>query len=247
MNSAMGLSLGGAGPPQDGESYAQGPDEAASSCRNTEGVAAAGYVVTRRSLHAIAEQVLAGPQHRATGEIALRVTADGFTTVAQPVLSVTSTHLSAVQGRFPLDGATCRGLASLVGVDVGAPLDLYTEHSDIGIDEVLVVDPTAAGELLGALWRGTQALQRLDPAETPILWPEHFDVGISSAEVNYGVSPGDGYLDEPYAYVGPWTKRSGPFWNAPFGAARPMRELGGEDLYQFLAEGRRLTGASLAN
>lgn len=233
--------------PQDGESDGWAPDAAAPPCRNTEGVAAAGYVLARRSLHAVAEQVLAGPQHRRTGEIALRVTADGFTTVAQPDLSLTATHLVAASGRFPIDGATCRGLGLDVGVDVGAPRDLYTEHSDVGIDEVLVVDPSAAGELLGALWRGAQALQRLVPAETPILWPEHFDVGISSDEVNYGVSPGDGHLDEPYAYVGPWTKRSGPFWNAPFGAARPMRELGDEEMYRFLAEGRRLTGANLAN
>ena len=33
-----------------------------------------------------------------------------------------------------------------------------------------------------------------------------------------GVSAGDDYYPTPYAYVGPWTQRTGPFWNAPFGA-----------------------------
>ena len=32
-----------------------------------------------------------------------------------------------------------------------------------------------------------------------------------------GVSAGDDYYPRPYAY-GPWTQRTGPFWNAPFGA-----------------------------
>jgi hypothetical protein len=35
------------------------------------------------------------------------------------------------------------------------------------------------------------------------LWPEHFDLGITAARVNYGVSPGDGHIAEPYLYVGP--------------------------------------------
>lgn len=35
---------------------------------------------TRPTLHGIAECLLAGPQHRATGEIALRTTANGFAT-----------------------------------------------------------------------------------------------------------------------------------------------------------------------
>ena len=33
---------------------------------------------TRRSLHAVAEQLLAGPQHRAQGTIRLQVTPGGF-------------------------------------------------------------------------------------------------------------------------------------------------------------------------
>jgi hypothetical protein len=52
--------------------------------------------------------------------------------------------------------------------------------------------------------------------------PEHFDVAATEGEVNYGVSAGDDYHPTPYAYVGPWTRRTGPFWNAPFGALYPL-------------------------
>ncbi len=49
---------------------------------------------------------------------------------------------------------------------------------------------------------------------------------------------GDHYVDEPYAYVGPRAARTGEFWNAPFGAGRPLRDLPGDALVAFLAEGR---------
>ena len=52
---------------------------------------------------------------------------------------------------------------------------------------------------------GRQFATRLDVrAGQPVLWPEHFDLAIDVDEVNYGVSPGDGYHGAPYAYVGPW-------------------------------------------
>lgn len=60
--------------------------------------------------------------------------------------------------------------------------------------------------------------------------------------MNYGLAPGDAHVPEPYAYVGPHTPRDGEFWNMPFGAARPVRELG--DATGILAcydVGRRLT------
>lgn len=58
--------------------------------------------------------------------------------------------------------------------------------------------------------------------------------------MNYGVSPGDGFLDRPYAYVGPHQPRSGPFWNAPFGAVLPVRETSDiAALAEFFALGAR--------
>ncbi|HEY3691425.1 MAG TPA: hypothetical protein VGL46_14200 [Pseudonocardiaceae bacterium] len=73
----------------------------------------------------------------------------------------------------------------------------------------------------------------------PVLWPEHFDIGISVDAVNYGVSAGESYLQEPYAYIGPHQPRSGTFWNAPFGAARPVAALTDTaGILRFFREGR---------
>lgn len=196
-------------------------------------------VPTRRSLHAVAEQVLAGPQHRRSGTIRLRVGPDGFGTVAEPELWLTGTALRAAGSTIPLDGATC---AALAGADVGPPVGVYEPACKTSPEQALTVDPAAAGTLLEALWRGDRALRRLAPAETPVLWPEHFDVGIATGEVNYGVSPGDEFYAEPYAYVGPWKPREGEFWNVSFGAALLLSALDDAALDAFFAEGRRLTG-----
>jgi hypothetical protein len=192
---------------------------------------------TRRSLHGLAELVLAGPQHRASGTIRLRVTEDGFATVEAPDLRVTADALYAAGKAIPLKGRTIRELAAEAGVEPGAAEGLYPDGSGAALDDVVALD--GAAEILAAFTAGDRALRALDPAATPILWPEHFDVGISLDEVNYGVSAGDTTIGEPYAYVGPWTPREGDFWNVSFGAAHPIREL--PDLPAFFDEGRRLS------
>jgi hypothetical protein len=196
---------------------------------------------TRRAWHGVAELVLAGPQYRRSGTIRLRVVPGGFATTTEPDLAVVGVDLVAKGERVGLDGRTGGGLAGAVGVDVGAPADLYHDGSGVDADEPLRVDPEAAAVLADAFAVGDAALRAFAPDQTPVLWPEHFDLGIAVDQVNYGVSPGDGHLDEPYAYVGPWTRREGSFWNAPFGAARPLRELGGvDDVVAFFTEGRDL-------
>ncbi len=51
-------------------------------------------------------------------------------------------------------------------------------------------------------------------------------MAIRVDDINFGVSPGDGFIEEPYAYVGVASPPAGdPFWNAPFGAAVPLREF----------------------
>ena len=191
---------------------------------------------TRRSWHGLAELVLAGPQHRLTKRIDLRITPGGFGPAAEPALRVEGTDLVAGALRVPVDGRTCAELAAAVGVEARGPAGVYSDGPGVGPDERLAVDAAASAALWDAFGRGDAALRALAPSQTPVLWPEHFDVGITVDEVNYGVSAGDTFLDEPYAYVGPWRLRSGPFWNAPFGAARPVREL--PDLLAFFAEGR---------
>jgi hypothetical protein len=95
----------------------------------------------------------------------------------------------------------------------------------------------AAAVVEHALDLGNSALRLFAPDLEPVLWPEHFDIAITRADVNYGVSPGDGH---PYAYVGPHGARRGSFWNAPFGAARPVTEFAdAEALAGFFREGAR--------
>ena len=178
---------------------------------------------TRRALHAVAEQLLAGPQYRSSGTIRLRVVAGGFATVAQPELRVDGDDLVVDGVRLALDGASITALATEVGLSAGAPEGIYPPSDSIGPDDVLRVDVAIAAKLAEAFTVGDAALRMIAPDAEPVLWPEHFDVAIRVDEVNYGVSPGDGFLGEPYAYVGVDDVPSDPFWNAPFGAARRSR------------------------
>ncbi len=201
---------------------------------------------TRRTLHGVAELVLAGPQHAATGEIALRVTPGGFATTAGPDLRVEGTEVHGPGGSAAIAGHTATTLAAAVGVTATTLDHVYSGGPGVGTDEPLIVDADAAARVADALAAGDEALSRLAPAEEAVLWPEHFDVAISIAEVNYGVSPGDAFIVVPYAYVGPWAvPAADDFWDAPFGAARAFSELGDADaVLAFFVEGRdRLAAA----
>jgi len=197
---------------------------------------------TRRSLHAVAERVLAGPQYRATGSIELTVLPGGFGQ-SHGSLRVEGATLVSGTERLPLTG-TVPDLAAAAGVTDGAP-DNYGEHAEFGPDEELAVDPAAAELLERWFGIGDAALRELAPDVPRVLWPEHFDVGIQLDEVNYGASPGDAGHQRPYAYVGPWTPREGGFWNAPFGALRDAEELpDAAAVLAFFTEGRRLAARS---
>jgi hypothetical protein len=180
---------------------------------------------TRRSLHAVAELVLAGPQYRAARKIELRVSPGGFSTVVPPERSVVGTDVVAGGTAVPISGTTVASLAAAVGVTPSALDDVYSEGCDVPSDEPLGVDAAAALRLSAAWELGDAALRLVAPDEEPVLWPEHFDVGIRVDDINYGVSPGDGYLGEPYAYVGVDPVPVDAFWNAPFGRACPMTDF----------------------
>jgi len=180
-------------------------------------------VATRRSLHGVAELVIAGPQFRTLGSIELRVRPGGFGGHLSPV-RVEGSDLVWDGGRMRLEG-TCRELAAATGQEVSDLADVYAVGSGVDPDEALAVDAEALDRLLGWFVRGDAALRAFAPDVEPILWPEHFDVGLAVDEVNYGASPGDSTHTGPYAYVGPWTPREGEFWNAPFGALRDADEL----------------------
>jgi hypothetical protein len=194
---------------------------------------------TRRALHGVAELLLAGPQYRTAGTIRLLVTGSGFRALKQPDIRVDGVDLVVAGQRFPIAGHTCAHLATAAGIEPGAPQGLYHDGSGVALDEPLHLDPEAARWLARCWADGDQALRTLAPDQQPILWPEHFDVGIRTEDTNYGVSPGDTYLPEPYAYITPPAPREGGFWNAPFGAARPMADLDGPDaLLAFFREAR---------
>jgi hypothetical protein len=196
---------------------------------------------TRRALHGVAELVLAGPQYAATQEIALRVVPGGFATVAGPEVRLSDGLVAVGDTALVVSGSTPRALLAGLGLPYRSLRDVYADGSGVGLDDRLTLDDDAL-DLLTRGWEwGEAALRRLAPAETPVLWPEHFDVGITVDEVNYGVSPGDGTIPVPYAYVGPWTvPAADEFWTHAFGAARTISDLGDADaVLAFFEEARR--------
>ncbi|WP_410621052.1 hypothetical protein [Amycolatopsis sp. cmx-8-4] len=192
---------------------------------------------TRRSLHGVAELLLAGPQHRAAGRIELRVVDGGFATVVAPALRLEGDELVTNSVRVPLAGRTYLDVAASAGFTAGEPEGVYSGGPGVRLDETITLDASALTRVLQGFADGDRALREFAPDATPVLWPEHFDVAITVDEVNYGVSPGDDYLGEPYAYVGPFEPRQGEFWTAPFGAARPLSELDGA-ITEFFRTGR---------
>jgi len=201
---------------------------------------------TRLALHGIAELVLAGPQYAESHDIRLRVTPGGFGTMTTPDLRVDHLELVTPTTRLPL-GGTFAELARAAGLEARRLRDVYSGGPEIRPEDPVVIEPDAATVVLDAFAIGDVALRTFAPDLEPVLWPEHFDVGITRAEVNFGLSPGDAQISEPYAYVGPWTPRTGAFWNTGFGAARTLTRLGGADsLVAFFTEGERLAADNAA-
>jgi hypothetical protein len=192
---------------------------------------------TRDSLHRAAEHLLAAARKRSTGEITLVPSPGGVRT--PPLADGTVVELDGgdvvVRGpggdrRAPL--TTLAGTAEALGIEAGFPWTKHPPGTSFDPDAPLAVDPGAAAALAQWFALGQQALEALaldlpaeDPSE-PQVFPEHFDLGLTAGRVNYGFSPGDEAVPEPYAYVGPHdTPSDDPFWNAPFGAYRTWREV----------------------
>jgi hypothetical protein len=181
------------------------------------------FTRTRRSLHAVAELLLAGPQHAASGTIKLQPMLNGFGCTASPGASVKDSDLLLGTQFVHLDGRTIAQIGHEIGLEPRSLADVYSDGSGIEPDHLLSVDEESADLIADAFDLGDKAMRRLTPDQAPILWPEHFDLGITVDEVNYGVSPGDSHLATPYMYVGPWAPPPvDDFWNQPFGAARSL-------------------------
>lgn len=189
-------------------------------------------IATRRSLHHAAEHVLSAALKRATGQISLRPGPGGLRTPPLPdgrLLALIDGDIAVIDAesvrREPL--TTVRAAAEFAGTEPGFPWTKHPPGTEYVPDMPLTVDVGAARLLADWLALGDLALRALaatlSPGDepTPQIFPEHLDLAITVAEVNYGASPGDDAIPEPYLYVGPFDGRPAggeAFWNAPFGA-----------------------------
>lgn len=156
----------------------------------------AAFAATRRSLHRVAEHVMAAASYAAIGKIGLRPHPGGFRTqeFGGGALVVEGATLDGT----PLHGATLEGLGGRAGAEL--PYAAETPFND----EPLDVDDAAAR----ALGNWFQFVAAALPAPGQ-LWPEHFDLAVDVDRVNFGGSPGDDTHPEPYLYVGPWDGADG--------------------------------------
>jgi hypothetical protein len=232
------------------------------------------YLRSSEDLHAVAEQVLAAARFAAVGKVGLEPTADGFGTpafdgpagprcvrVAGVVLVVEDGGLTTAT--HPL--TTVRELAEVAGVDLSAPVGTFAPNTPRDPDRPLVVDAGAAQVVAAWFELGSAVIHDLvasaGPDDNPSaawVWPEHFDLGMAlgpeAARANYGISPGDGGVPEPYAYVGPWNGTTDdPYWNATsfpgatFSYTQARAEADpGTALLAFLQRGRALESAKPA-
>jgi len=209
---------------------------------------------TRTGLHQVAEHILASALHAETGEIALMPSPGGFRT---PPFGKDRRFLAVAGAELVAGGAggsrrtaltTLRAAADFAGIAPGAPAEVYRPATPLDLDKPLMIDPAAARVLADWYQLGARALRSFavefpgDEPSAAVLWPEHFDLGITAGPINYGASPGDSHVPEPYLYVGP---HQGPppgdpaFWNAPFGAARTIHQIGAAaDAAAFFRAGR---------
>jgi hypothetical protein len=186
---------------------------------------------TRVSWHTLAEHVVAPARFHANGKIGLRYTRGGFGTPffgAAEQVRVGEDGLVVIHGTdlsvHPL--TTVRAAAVAIGIEPGAPTDVYAPTTTLDPGGPLPVDADSA-RFLGD-WFGFAAsvLEELrasvSASEAPArvqLWPEHFDLSVDFGDEpagrrgTYGASPGDAQHPLPYVYVTPWAAQSGSFWN----------------------------------
>lgn len=208
----------------------------------------------RLALHRVAVHIVARARTQACGRFSLRVTPSGFGTpdmgengrrvrVSGNQLVVESDVAGAAAAlSMPINGSTLAALAEFAGLDLSKPLDVGHDTPSLGdVDARIDLDPVGAeatsrshGLIAAILDQVLAGLLATATPTLPRLWPEHFDVAIEAQahperRVNLGGSPGDGFSEEPYLYVAPWTadRPGNPgFWNVPFGAARALNQAG---------------------
>jgi hypothetical protein len=198
------------------------------------------FTPTRESLHALACYVISPARKARTGHISLEPTEGGFGTPPFDDgcrLTVRGDRLFH-GGDASIAITTLRAASVFVGVQLSAEPGVGKNLPPFVPDGDLAVDAGAsfalgrwyrfANEALTHLGKGL-AIGTMGDAH---LWPEHFDLGAtvdvgSRTQVSVGMSPGDKFCPEPYAYVGPpdMGRIFGEYWNAPFGAFLSYAEI----------------------
>jgi hypothetical protein len=202
------------------------------------------FVAARDGLHALAEHVLAPARYLGDSHIGLVPAPNGFGTPAFG--DGERVRVDGVELVHERPGTTTRvrittlgAAAQFVGVPLGAPAGLYTPATPSDPDLALAVEPDAAQALAAWIALADSLLSAVGETyathsrTAATIWPEHFDlaceVGDADAgtRANYGASPGDAAIPQPYLYVGPWDARrkSGKLAAYPWGAAMTYEEL----------------------
>lgn len=201
------------------------------------------FATTRDALHAVAEHVVSAAYFHSTAHIGLRPTPRGFGTPVfgeEERVRVDATalvHERAGQIRRH-ELTTLTAAAAFVGIPLGAPT-VFTPTTSVPPDAPLRIDRDSALALADWYALGAALVQDLRAAHEHVsssdaqIWPEHFDLACelgdadAGTRANYGASPGDVGIPEPYLYVGPWDveRRTGALGTHAFGAACTYSDL----------------------
>ena len=157
--------------------------------------------------------------------------------------STASSSCTSIPGRARASGITTLGAAAQF---VGVPLGRRSRgvHAGDSVRHRMLRSrrPRRRARVLadwirarrGAARRPARRPTPRTSSTTPQIWPEHFDLACelgdadAGTRANYGASPGDSAIAQPYLYVGPWdaSRRTGMLAALPVRARRsPTSEL----------------------
>ncbi|MDA9913257.1 hypothetical protein N9D66_02250, partial [Candidatus Nanopelagicales bacterium] len=161
------------------------------------------YDRARSELHLIAELILAGSQHRESDTVRLTASNGQISTTKEPAISLDVAGLHFRGETVALQGSVA-DLAQAASVQAIRPDVVYHDAVPGDAATLLTATPEAIAEVLRVYTIGAEAMAAFSQ-EVAVLWPEHFDLAIRVDEVNYGISPGDGYSPKPHSTCVPYS------------------------------------------
>jgi len=202
---------------------------------------------TRAALHRLIAYTVSPAREALTGRIGLRA-APGA--IATPLFGDDEIRVAIEGDELVRAGngsserrsiTTLTEAADFLAVELDATRSQRVDVPPIGNpDEKLAVDADASRWLAAWFGFGDSVLEGMRAGATaeedvtvPQLWPEHFDIAIVAGvedrgqRANYGFSPGDNFIDEPYLYVGPWNTDGldDEFWEGETWAPMRLNQL----------------------